>query len=60
MPYTWICIMSATLALNTIFIVSLLASLSWDQRAMLLFATGIIAGGLLFTIRTIQRLNKLN
>ena len=60
MPYIWICIMSATLAINTIFIFSLLASLSWGHRAMLLFATGILAGGLFFTIRTMQRLNKLS
>jgi hypothetical protein len=58
MLYTWICIMAATIAVNTIFIFSLLATLSWDQRAMFLFATVALAGGLFFTIRTMQRLNK--
>jgi hypothetical protein len=52
--------MAATVAINTIFVFSLLATLSWDQRAMFLFATAALAGGLLFTIRTMQRLNKAN
>jgi hypothetical protein len=60
MLYTWICIMAATIAINTIFVFSLLAPLSWEQRAMFLFATAILAGGLFFTIRTMQRLNKPN
>jgi hypothetical protein len=60
MLYTWICLMAATLAVNTIFVISLLAPLTWDQRAMFLFATAALTGGLLFTIRTIQRLNKTN
>jgi len=60
MFYTWICIMAATLAVNTIFIFSLLAALTWEQRAMFLFATIALAGGLVFTIRTMQRLNKPN
>ena len=60
MLYTWICLMAATLAVNTIFLISLLATLTWDQRAMYLFATLILTGGLFFTIRTMQRLNKPN
>jgi hypothetical protein len=60
MLYTWIGIMAATIAINTIFVFSLLATLSGEQRAMFLFATVALAGGLFFTIRTIQRLNKPN
>ena len=60
MLYTWICLMAATLAVNTIFIISLLATLTWDQRALYLFATIILPGGLFFTIRTMQHLNKHN
>jgi hypothetical protein len=58
MLYTWICLMAATLAVNTIFLISLLATLTWDQRAMFLFATIVLTGGLFFTIRTMLRLNK--
>jgi hypothetical protein len=54
---TWLCIMAITLAINTIFVVSLLAALSGEQRAMFLFATVVLAGGLFFTIRTLRRLN---
>jgi hypothetical protein len=60
MLYTWICVMAATIAVNTIFVLSLLATLTWEQRAMFVFATILLAGGLFFTIRTMQRLNKLN
>jgi hypothetical protein len=60
MLYTWICLMAATLAVNTIFVLTLLATLSWDQRAMFLFATIILAGGLFFTIRTMLHLNRPN
>jgi hypothetical protein len=60
MFYTWICIMAATLAVNTIFIFSLLATLTWEQRAMFMLVTIALAGGLVFTIRTMQRLNKPN
>jgi hypothetical protein len=60
MLYTWLCLMAATIAVNTIWIFSLLAPLSWDQRAMFLFATALLSGGLFFTIRTMLRLNKLN
>jgi hypothetical protein len=60
MLYTWICVMAATIAVNTIFVFSLLATLTWEQRAMFLFATILLAGGLFFTIWTMQRLNKLN
>jgi hypothetical protein len=60
MLYTWICVMAATLAVNTIFLISLLATLTWDQRAMFLFATIVLTGGLFFTIRTMLRLNKHN
>jgi hypothetical protein len=60
MLFTWICLMAATLAINTIFVFSLLATLTWDQRAMFLFATAALAGALLFTIRTMTRLSKPN
>ena len=60
MLYTWICVMAATIAVNTIFVLSLLATLTWEQRAMFVFATILLAGGLFFTIRTMQRLNKFN
>jgi hypothetical protein len=60
MLYTWIGLMAATVAINTIFVFSLLATLTWDQRAMFLFATVALAGGLFFTIRTMQGLTKLN
>lgn len=60
MVYTWICIMAATLAVNTIFVFTLLATLTWEQRAMFLFATLILAAGLFFTIRSMQRLSKFN
>jgi hypothetical protein len=60
MLYTWICIMAATIALNTIFVLSLLATLTWEQRAMFLFATVVLAGGLFYSIRTMRGLNKPN
>jgi hypothetical protein len=50
--------MAITVILNTIFVVSLLAALDLGQRAMFLFATVLLAGGLMFTIRTMQRLNR--
>jgi hypothetical protein len=53
-----LCVMAATVAVNTIFVFSLLAALSGEQRAMFLFATVALAGGLLFSIRTMRRLNK--
>jgi hypothetical protein len=52
--------MVATLAVNTIFVISLLATLTWDQRAMFLFATAALTGAVLFTIRTMTHLNKTN
>ena len=55
---TWLFIMAATLAVNTIFVFSLLAALTREQRAMFIFATVVLAGGLLFSIRTMQRLNR--
>jgi hypothetical protein len=58
MPYTWICLMAATIAMNTIFVCSLLAPLTWEQRAMFLFATILLAGGLFFSVRTMHRRNK--
>jgi hypothetical protein len=60
MLYTWMCVMAATIAVNTIFVLSLLGTLTWEQRAMFLFTTVVLAGGLIFTIRTMQRLNKPN
>jgi hypothetical protein len=60
MLYTWIYVMAATIAVNTIFVFSLLATLTWEQRVMFLFAAIVLMGGLFFTIRTMQRLNKPN
>jgi hypothetical protein len=57
MPNTWFCIMAITVVINTIFVVSLFASLHWEQRAMFVFATVVLAGGVLFSIRTMRRLN---
>ena len=57
MFYTWICVMATTIVINTIFIVTLLAALTWEQRAMFLFATVAVAGGLFFTIGTVRSLN---
>jgi hypothetical protein len=57
MFYTWICVMATTIAINTIFIVTLLAALTWEQRAMFLFATAAVAGGLFFTIGALRILN---
>ena len=58
MLYTWIYLMAATLAVNTIFVFTLLATLTWEQRAMFLFATVLLAGGLFFTIRIMHRLSS--
>jgi hypothetical protein len=55
---TLLCVMAATVAVNTIFIFSLLASLDGEQRAMFVFATVVLAGGVLLSVRTMQRLNK--
>jgi hypothetical protein len=60
MLYTWMCVMAATIAVNTIFVFSLLATLTWEQRATFLFTAVLLAGGLLFTIGTMRRLNKPN
>jgi hypothetical protein len=60
MPYTWICIMAATIAVNTVFILSLFATLTWEQRTMYLFASAVIASALLFTIRAMRRLTNLH
>jgi hypothetical protein len=35
-----------------------LATLHWEQRAMFVFATVVLAGGVLFSIRTLRRLNR--
>jgi hypothetical protein len=56
----WLFIMAATVAVNTILVFSLLATLEWEQRAMFLFAAVALGGGLFYTIRTMQRLNKPN
>jgi hypothetical protein len=57
---TLLCVMAATIAVNTIFVFSLLATLNGEQRAMFVFATIVLAGGMFFTFRTMQRLNKHN
>jgi hypothetical protein len=51
---TLLCAMAATVAVNTIFVFSLLASLNGEQRTMFIFATLVLAVGLLFTIRTLR------
>jgi len=58
MIYTWICAMLATLAVNTIFVFTLLAMLTGEQRAIFLFATLVLSGGLIFTFRAMQRLTR--
>jgi hypothetical protein len=58
MLYTWICTMAATLAINTMFVISLLSTLTWEQRAMFLFAAIILSGGLFFSVKTMRSLNK--
>ncbi len=55
---TLLCVMAATVAVNTIFICSLLASLDGEQRAMFVFATVVLAGGMLLSVKTMQRLKK--
>jgi hypothetical protein len=55
---TLLCVMAATVAVNTIFIFSLLASLDGEQRAIFVFATVVLAGGMLLSVKTMQRLNK--
>jgi hypothetical protein len=57
---TLLCVMAATVAVNTIYVFSLLATLNGEQRAIFMFATVAIAGGLFFTIRTMRRLSKPN
>ena len=52
--------MAATIAVNTFFIFSLLAVLTWEQRATFLLATVLLAGGLFISIRAMQRFNKPN
>jgi hypothetical protein len=60
MLYTWICVMAATIAVNTVFVFSLLATLTWEPRGRFLFATAMLAGALFFTIRTMRGLTKLD
>ena len=55
---TLLCVMAATVAVNTIFVFSVLATLNGEQRAVFVFATVAISGGLFFTIRTMRRLGK--
>jgi hypothetical protein len=57
MLFAWICAMVATLAINLVFVFSLLASLTWEERSMFLFATAALGGGLLFSIRTMTCIN---
>lgn len=56
MLYTWICILTTTLAVNTIFVMTLLAALTREERAIFLFATVVLAAGVLFPIRTVRSL----
>jgi hypothetical protein len=53
---TLLFVMAATVAVNTIFVCSLLATLNGGERALFVLATVALAGGLLFSIRTMRRL----
>jgi hypothetical protein len=55
---TLLFVMAVTVAINTLFVFSLLASLNEEQRAMFVFAPVVLVGGLFFSIRTMQRLNR--
>ena len=57
MVFAWIGILASTLVINTIFVMTLLAALSSGERAAFLFATVVLAGGILFTLRTVRSLN---
>ena len=57
MVFAWISLMAATVAVNTIFVITLLADLGWEQRAMFFSAAILLAGGLWYTIRTMHRLS---
>jgi hypothetical protein len=58
MLFTWICVLASTLAINTIFVITLFAALTWEQRAVSMFAAFVLAGGLFFTVRTMQGLKR--
>lgn len=57
MLFAWICILATTLAINTIFVMTLFAGLSWGERAVIMFATAAIAAGILFTLRSVRALS---
>jgi hypothetical protein len=56
MVFAWISILAGTLVINTIFVMTLLAALTWDERVVALFATAILAASLVFTLRTVRSL----
>ena len=58
MVFAWISLMAATVAVNTIFIITLLAGLGWGQRSVFFSAALLLAGGLWYTIRTMLRLTN--
>ena len=58
MVFAWICLMAVTVAVNTIFVITLLAGLGWEPRWMFFSAAILLAGGLWYTIRTMLRLTK--
>lgn len=58
MVFAWICLMALTVAVNTIFVITLLAGLGWEQRSVFLSAAILLAAGLWYTIRTMLRLTK--
>ena len=58
MVFAWICLMALTVAVNTIFVITLLAGLGWEQRSIFWSAAILLAGGLWYTIRTMLRLTK--
>ena len=56
MLFAWICILATTLAINTIFVMTLFAGLSWGERAAILFTAMALAAGILLTLRSARSL----
>lgn len=56
MLFAWICILATTLAINTIFVMTLFAGLNWEERTAILFASAALAAGILLTLRSARSL----
>jgi hypothetical protein len=56
MVFAWISILASTLVINTIFVMTLLAALTSEERMVFLFAAVLLAAGLVFTLRTVRSL----